>query len=96
MAHSQHNKTIETKAAQQAHYIKWCILHHIPDPCNSEIGYERIVAMYLKDVILGTNFNDMELVQEMTVCGYAKAVNMQFQKCTSSMVGTRQSSCNLG
>ena len=36
--------------------------------------------MYLKDVMLGTNFNDKEVVRAMTVRGYADAVNILFQK----------------
>ena len=36
--------------------------------------------MYLKDVMLGTNFYDMEVIRAKTVRGYADAVNTLFQK----------------
>ena len=80
MALSRLDKTIETQAARQSHYIKWCISHSIPDPCGPDIGYDRIVAIYLKDVILGTNFYNYDEVCGMTACGDAEAVNILFQK----------------
>ena len=36
--------------------------------------------MYLKDVMLGTNFNDLDVVRANTVHGYGDAVNILFQK----------------
>ena len=80
MAHSQYDKVIETQRARQAHYIKWCNQHHIPDPCGQDVGYERIVAMYLKDVMSGANFQDIETVRSKTARGYGDAVNTLFQK----------------
>ncbi len=76
MAHSKHDKDIETQAALQAHYIQWCANHHIPNPCGPNDGYKRIVAIYLKDVMLGTNFNDLDVVRANTVHGYGDAVNI--------------------
>lgn len=38
------------------------------------------MAMYLKDVMLGTNFNDKDVLRSMTVRGYADSVNILFQK----------------
>ena len=45
LAKSQSDSDIEMQAAKQAHYIEWCRLHYIHDPCGSEPGFERVVAV---------------------------------------------------
>ncbi len=78
LAKSHHDSEIETQATRKAHYIQWCTVHHIPDPCGSDVRYERIVAMYIKDVIKGTNYINNEVLQSMMVHSYADAVNTLF------------------
>ena len=45
MAMLRRVKEIETIAARQAHYIQWCIVMNITDPCGDNPGYEHIAAM---------------------------------------------------
>jgi hypothetical protein len=46
VAMSQQDKQVETEAAQQSHYIIWCSIIGIPDPCGNKIGYQCIVAIH--------------------------------------------------
>jgi len=55
VAMSRRDKEIETEAAWQSHYIFWCSIIGIPDPCGNEIGYQRIIAIYIKFVMCGIN-----------------------------------------
>jgi hypothetical protein len=47
VAMSQQDKEVETEAARQSHYIFWCSVIGIPYPCENEIGYQCIVAIYI-------------------------------------------------
>ena len=75
---SQRNKDIETEAARQSHYIEWCRIIGIPDPCGAEYGYQCIVAIYAKYVMSGINYYNKDVLRSKTVRGYAFAVNMLF------------------
>jgi len=67
------------RAARQAHYIEWCRLHDIDDPCGPEPGFERVVAIYIKCVILGVNYHNRQCVRSKTAQGYTDAVNSLFK-----------------
>ena len=79
LAKSQQNSIIEMQWARQAHYIEWCNVHKIPDPCGYELGYEHMVAIYIKCVIDGINYHNKDMVRSKTACGYADTVNLLFQ-----------------
>ena len=79
VAMSQRDKEIETEAARQSHYIFWCSIIGIPDPCGNEIGYQCIVAIYIKFVMCGINYYNKDVLQSSTLRGYVTAVNTLFQ-----------------
>ncbi len=58
MAQSQRGPDLETEAAQQAHYIKWAKIFGMPDPCGYYEGFIRTVAIYIKYVQCGNNYNN--------------------------------------
>ncbi len=72
-------QTIETEAARQAHYIKWAKIFGIPDPWGYYEGFIRIVAIYIKYVQCGINYNNKQVLCSATVQGYAEAVNNLFK-----------------
>jgi hypothetical protein len=55
VAMSRRDKEVESEAAWQSHYIFWCSITGIPDPCGNKIGYQHIVAIYTKFVMCGIN-----------------------------------------
>jgi hypothetical protein len=79
MAQSQRGPDLETEAAWQAHYIKWAEIFDIPDPCHYCKGFIRIMAIYIKYVQCGINYNNRRVLCSATVQGYAKVVNNLFQ-----------------
>jgi hypothetical protein len=79
MAQSRRGPDLETEAAQQAHYIKWAKIFGIPDPCGYYEGFIRIVAIYIKYVQCGINYNNTQVLYSETVQGCAKAVNNLFK-----------------
>ncbi len=79
MAQSQRGPDLETEAARQAHYIKWAKIFGIPDSCDYYKGFIRIVAIYIKYVQCGINYNNKQVLHSATVRGYAKAVNSLFK-----------------
>jgi hypothetical protein len=79
MAQSQRGPDLEIEAAQQAHYRKWPKIFGIPDSCGYFKGYMRIVAIYIKYVECGVNYNNKQVLCSATVQGYAKAVNKLFK-----------------
>ncbi len=74
MAQSQRGPEIETEAAQQAHYIKWVEIFCIPNLCGPFQGYQQIVAIYIKYVQCGINYNNKQELCWAKVQGYAKAI----------------------
>jgi hypothetical protein len=76
---SRRDKEIETEAARQSHYIFWCSIIGIPDPCGNEIGYQRIVAIYIKFVMCGINYYNKDVLRSSTLRGYATIINTLFQ-----------------
>ncbi len=79
MAQSQRGPDRETEATWQAHYIKWAKIFGIPDPCGYYEGFIRIVAIYIKYVHYGINYNNKQVLYSATVRGYTKAVNNLFK-----------------
>jgi hypothetical protein len=62
VAMSQRDKKVEIEAARQSHYIFWCSIIGIPDPCGNEIGYQCIIAIYAKFVMWGINYYNKEVL----------------------------------
>jgi hypothetical protein len=79
MAQSRRGPDLETEAAWQAHYIKWAKIFGIPDPCGYYEGFIRIVAIYIKYVQCGINYNNKQVPCSTMVQGYIKAVNTLFK-----------------
>ncbi len=51
----------------------------IPDPCGYYEGFIRIVAIYIKYVQFGINYNNKQVFCSATVQGYTKVVNNLFK-----------------
>jgi hypothetical protein len=79
MAQSQRGPDLETEATWQAHNIKWAKIISIPDPCGYYDGFIRIVAIYIKYVQCGINYNNKQFLCSATVGGYTEAVNNRFK-----------------
>jgi hypothetical protein len=79
MAQSQRGPDLETEATWQAYYTKWAKIFGIPDPCGYYKGFIRIVAIYMKYVQCGINYNNKQVFCSVMVQGYAKAVNNLFK-----------------
>jgi hypothetical protein len=79
MAQSRRGPDLETEAALQAHYIKWAKIVGIPDPSGYYEGFIRIVAIYIKYVQCGINYNNKQVLCFAMIPGYAKAVNNIFK-----------------
>jgi hypothetical protein len=79
MAQSQRGPDLETEAAWQAHYIKWDKIFGILDLCGYYEGCIRIVAIYIKCIQCGVNYNHKQVLHFAMVQGYAKAVNNLFK-----------------
>jgi hypothetical protein len=62
VAMSRQDKEVETKAAWQSHYIFWCSVIGILDLCGNEIGYQRIVAIYIKFAMCGINYYNKDVL----------------------------------
>ncbi len=67
MAQSRRGQDLETEAALLAHYIKWAKIFGIPDPCGYYEGFIRIVAIYIKYVKCGVNYNNKQVLWSATV-----------------------------
>jgi len=75
---SRRRKDIETIRARQAHYIQWCKMMRIPDPCGDNPGYEQVVAMYVKHLQWGVNYTNKDGLRAATLAGYATALGYLF------------------
>ncbi len=67
MAQSQRGPDFETEAAWQAHYMKWAKIFGIPDPCDYYEGFIRIVAINIKYVQCGINYNNKQVLCAATL-----------------------------
>jgi hypothetical protein len=79
MAKSRIDSTLETTAARQAHYVTWCKIVGIDDPCGHHRSYIFLVSVYIKYVINGVNYNNKSQLRSATVKGYAKAIDILFK-----------------
>jgi hypothetical protein len=79
MAQSRRGPDLETEAAWQAHCIKWAEIFGMPDPCGYYKGFIRFVAIYIKYVQCGINYNNKQVLCSTTVQGYADVVNNLFK-----------------
>jgi hypothetical protein len=79
VAMSQQDKEVETEAVWQSHYIFWCSVIGIPDPCGNKIGYQCIAVIYIKFVMCGINYYNKDVLWLSTLRGYATGVNNLFQ-----------------
>jgi hypothetical protein len=79
MAQSRRGPDLETEAARQAHYIKWAEIFGIPDPGGYYKGFIRIMAIYIKYVQCGINYNNKQVLCSAMVRDYAKVVNNLFK-----------------
>jgi hypothetical protein len=73
------DKEIETEATWQAHYIQWGLIIGILDPCGHQKGYQRIIAIYIKYLMLGVNLRNKDYLRLATVQGYATSINSLFR-----------------
>ncbi len=62
MAQSQRGQDLETEAAWQARYIKWAKIFGIPDLCGYYKGFIRIVAIYIRYIQCGVNYNNKQVL----------------------------------
>jgi hypothetical protein len=79
MAQSQRGPDLETEVTRQAHYIKWAKIFGIQDPCGYYEGFIRIVAIYIKYVQCGINYNNKQVLCSTMVQENAKVVNNLFK-----------------
>jgi len=61
-ANSLRGKDLEIMGIRQAHYIVWIGTSGMKDPCGLEMGWEFIVAIYAKLVILGVHYENKSTV----------------------------------
>jgi hypothetical protein len=79
MTNSQRGTDLETEAARQSHYTKWSRIMGILAPCRSNIGYQRIVAIYMKHLQSGINHYNKNNLCSATLSGYTKVINTLFE-----------------
>ncbi len=66
MAQTRRGSDLETEATQQTHYIKWAKIFGIPDPCGYYEGFIRIVAIYIKYIQCGVNYDNKQFLCSAT------------------------------
>jgi hypothetical protein len=60
MVRSGRDPDIETEATRQADFIKWAEIFGMPGLCGLFQGYQRIMAIYIKYVQSGVNYNNKQ------------------------------------
>ena len=70
VAKSSRSQDLETIRARQAHYIKWCQAKSISDPVGPQKGWDMILAIYVKYVMLGVNYKNLSSMRSATCKGY--------------------------
>ena len=66
VAKSRSGQDTEIIRARQAHYIEWAKTKHIEDPVGPQIGFQLIVAYYIKYVMLGENYMNQTNIRSAT------------------------------
>jgi hypothetical protein len=79
MTQSRRGPDLETEAAWQAHDMKWSKIFGIPDPCGYYEGFIRFVAIYIKYIQCGINYNNKQVLCSAMVQEYAEVVNNLFK-----------------
>ena len=74
VARTKRSSGLETTRFRQAHYIVFCKINEINDPCGYQDGYIRILGYYVKYSIMFHN------CRSATARGYLEAVNVLFEK----------------
>jgi hypothetical protein len=59
--------------------MKWAKIFGIPDPCGYYEGFIRIMAIYIKNIQCGVNYNNKQVLCSAMVRGYAEVVNNLFK-----------------
>ena len=72
MSRLKSDSELETTRFRQAVYINFARRNHISDPCGKEQGYKRIIACFIKQLMIDHNS------RSATVCGYVDAINILF------------------
>ncbi len=62
MARLRKNSDIETTAARQAHYILWCEIIGILDPCGDHPDYEYVGALYMRHLQHSVNLRNKDVL----------------------------------
>jgi hypothetical protein len=79
MAQSQRGPDLDTDATWQVYYVKWAKILGIPDPCGYYEGFIRIMAIYIKYIQCGVNYNNKQVLCSAMVQGCAEAVSNLFK-----------------
>jgi hypothetical protein len=66
------NSQVEMEQFRQSVYINFCTKNHIPNPCGSKPGYERVIACFIEKLMSDHN------LRSATVCGYVEGINKLF------------------
>ena len=66
IAKSTRSQDLETIRARQAHHIKWCRAKCMLDPVGPQKGCNLILAIYVKYVMLGVNYKNLESMRSAT------------------------------
>ena len=77
LSRSKSVRQLEMQWSRQAHYLKFCRLQRVPDPCGMGPSYEFLVALYAKTLINGTNIHNSDL--------RAKTVSFFFTQLMTSL-----------
>ncbi len=73
MSRLKSDSELETTRFRQAVHINFAIRNHIPDPCGNEQGYKRIIACFIKQLMIDHNS------RSATVRSYVDAINTLFR-----------------
>ena len=79
IAKSKPSQDIKAVRARQAHYIQWCIKKGFKDPVGQEEGWEQVIAIYVKYVMIGVNYNNLATLRLVTCKNYADDVAKLFK-----------------
>ena len=79
MTNSQRGTHIETEVTWQSHHIEWTRIIGISNPCIPNVGYQRIVAIYIEILQSGVSYYNKNNLSSATVQWYTAAVNILFE-----------------
>ena len=79
IAKSRPSQDVKAIRARQAHYIQWCIKKGFKDPVGQEKAWEQVIAIYIKYVMIGVNYNNLATLRSATCRNYADDVAELFK-----------------